>query len=117
MFLQVVSPSELVKSVGLAHTAAATSKEPIVINARVTIPLNTTAIGERNAYVYESMILEAPKAAAQAWAWGAALYWDAAAKNFTTTASGNTLCGFALEPKLAADTVSGLIAFDSFAAL
>ncbi len=36
-----------------------------------------------------------PKPGAQAWAAGAPLYWDDAAKNVTTTAAGNTLIGAA----------------------
>ncbi len=35
------------------------------------------------------------KVSAQAWTVGAKVYWDNAAKNVTTTASGNTYIGFA----------------------
>jgi predicted RecA/RadA family phage recombinase len=37
------------------------------------------------------------KVSAQAWTEGAKVYWDDAAKNFTTTSSGNTLAGVAVE--------------------
>jgi predicted RecA/RadA family phage recombinase len=40
----------------------------------------------------------------QAWAVGAALYWDASNSRFTTTASGNTLAGYAYEAALTAAT-------------
>lgn len=39
-----------------------------------------------------------PKVSAQAWTEGAAIYWDAAEKKATTTASSNTLIGHAAEP-------------------
>lgn len=114
MFLEIVSPSELVKSIGFAHTVATVSKVPIVIGTRAFIPMNTAAADAHNAFVYESELLNAPKAAAQAWAVGAALFWDATAENFTTTATANTAIGYALQPALAADTVSPLIAFNTF---
>lgn len=46
-----------------------------------------------------------PKATGQAWAQGAALYWDNTAKNFTTTVSTNQLAGVAESAALSADTV------------
>lgn len=115
MFLEIVSPSELVKNFGFAHSAACTAKEPIVINSKVFVPLNTTLAAERNAFVYEAELEKVPKATGQAWAAGVALYWDAAAKKLTTTSTSNTLCAYALTPALSADTVSGLVAFDTFA--
>ena len=45
---------------------------------------------------------------------GQAVYWDNTNKRFTTTASGNTACGFALAPALAGDTVTPLFLFKSF---
>lgn len=112
--VEIVSPSELVKNTGFAHTAACVGKTPIVINSRVVIPLNTTQAGERNAFVYETELANCPKAAGQAWAYGAALYWDATNAVFTTTATNNTACGYAVQPAASADTVSGLIAFNTF---
>ena len=118
MFLEVASPSELVKNFGFAHSAALVSKEPVEIGARVFIPLNTSEADERNALVYETEVLNAPKAAGQAWATpGLPLYWDATAKVFTTLATDNILCGFTLEPALSADTVAPLFSFNSFAAV
>lgn len=38
-----------------------------------------------------------PKAASQAWTVGAKVYWDDTNKVFTTSASGNTLAGVAVE--------------------
>ncbi|WP_444668575.1 capsid cement protein [Cereibacter changlensis] len=41
-------------------------------------------------------VFDLPKAGAQAWALGAAIYWDDTNKLCTTTASGNTLIGRAV---------------------
>lgn len=117
MMVEIVDASELVRSFGHAHSAACTAHEPIVINSRVFIPQNTTEAGERNAFVHKALVTRAPKASGEAWAPGDALYWDATAKAFTKTTTSNTLCGFAVEAKLSADTTSGLIEFDSFAAI
>jgi predicted RecA/RadA family phage recombinase len=40
-------------------------------------------------------VVEVAKVSAQAWTAGALVYWDDAAKLFTTTSSGNTLAGVA----------------------
>lgn len=114
--LNIASPSEQVKNAGFAHTAATTAKTPIVIGGKVLIPLNTAAANERNAFVYESEIDNAPTETAVAWGVNDALYWDATNGRFTKTATGNTLCGRALQPKDAAAAVSGLIAFNAYAA-
>lgn len=49
----------------------------------------------------------------QAWTQGQPLYWDAAAKAFTSTASGNTLVGAAWADKASADA-TGLVALRLF---
>ena len=117
MMVEIVDASELVRSFGHAHSAACTAHEPIVINSRVFIPQNTTDALERNAFVHRSLINNAPKAAGAAWVIGDALYWDATAKALTKTTTNNTLCGFAVEARASADTTSGLVEFDSFAAI
>lgn len=43
------------------------------------------------------------------WAQGVKLYWDNTALNVTTTASGNTLIGFAANAALAADTTGDVM--------
>lgn len=116
--LQIVSPSARVKNIGFAHTAATTSKTPLLINTRLHIPLNTAVANVRNAFVYEAEIdvADAASGAGTGWAVGDKIYWDDTAKKFTKVATANTLVGYALEAKADADTVSGLIAFNSFAA-
>lgn len=117
MGLQLRSPSDQIEQRQLTHTAAATAKVPIVINSRAVIPLNDSEENALNTYVHKSEISDAPAATGQAWAAGAALYWDADPGVFTTVATDNVLCGFALDPKASAAAVSGLIKFDSFAAI
>ncbi|MGQ5244036.1 MULTISPECIES: DUF2190 family protein [Xanthomonas] len=114
MALNIASPSELVKNVGFAHTAATTARVPLVIGGKPLIPLNTKPANERNAYVYESEVDNAPTDTGTAWAVNDALYWDAANARLTKTAAGNTLFGHALQPKAAAVAVSGLVAFDAY---
>ena len=117
MGLHLRSPSDQIEQRQLMHSAAAVAQVPLVINSRAVIPLNDSAIGELNTYVHKSEISDAPTATGQAWAANAALYWDAANSVFTTTSAGNTLCGFALDTKESAAAVSGLIKFDTFAAI
>lgn len=116
MPLNIASPTELVKNVGFSHTAATVSKEPIVINGKVLIPLNTMAANERNAFVYESEIDNAKAETGVAWNVNDKLYWSAATKTLTKTDTGNSLFGYALQPKASAAAVSGLVAFNAYAA-
>ena len=59
-------------------------------------------------------VFDITKVGSQAWTAGAKVYWDNTNKRFTTTATGNTACGFALAPALAGDTVTPLFLFKSF---
>ncbi|MFO3704432.1 DUF2190 family protein [Xanthomonas codiaei] len=114
MALNIASPSELVKNVGFAHTAATTARVPVVIGGKPLIPINTRAANERNAFVYETEVDNAPAETGVAWAVNDALYWDATNARLTKTATNNTLFGHALQPKAAAAAVSGLVAFDAY---
>ncbi len=49
------------------------------------------------------------KATGQAWAIGATLYWDNAARNVTTVLTGNKMIGAAFAAALAADTVGQVL--------
>ena len=116
MPLNVASPSELVKTIGFAHTAATTAKLPVAISRKLFIPLNDRGANEHNAFVYESELDNVPAATGQAWTPGQPLHWDAAAGVFTTTATDNTLCGHVLQPKAADAAVGPLVAYNAFAA-
>lgn len=113
--LRIASPSEQIKSIGLAHTAATVSKTPILINLRVMIPLNDADASERNTFVREAEISGATTDTGAAWLVNDAIYWDNTNSRFTKTSTSNTLCGHALEAKASGDAVSGLIAFDTYA--
>lgn len=113
--LRIASPSEQIKSIGLAHTAATTTKAPILVNSRVMIPLNTALANVRNTFVREAEISGATTDTGAAWAVNDAIYWDNTNSRFTKTSTSNTLCGHALEAKASGDAVSGLIAFDTYA--
>ncbi|WP_337052479.1 DUF2190 family protein [Pseudoxanthomonas sp. USHLN014] len=114
MSLNIASPSEQVKSIGFAHTAATTARVPVLINGKLMIPVNTRAANEHNAFVYETEVDGAPVETGAAWLPNDALYWDAANARLTKTANGNTLFGHALQPKAAAAAVSPLVAFTSY---
>lgn len=113
--MNIASPSELVKTIGFAHTAATTAKVPLLISGKVFIPLNTRKANEHNAFVYESEIDAMKSTAAQAWVPGQPIYLVVATSTLTTADTGNTLFGHALQPKAAAATASPLVAFNSFA--
>ncbi|MEL7783758.1 DUF2190 family protein [Citromicrobium bathyomarinum] len=55
----------------------------------------TAAEGETFAGVTEGLFDDAAKATGSAWTEGAKLYWDDTNSRFTTSASGNTLVGYA----------------------
>jgi predicted RecA/RadA family phage recombinase len=59
-------------------------------------------------YWKDTIVRGAPKATGQAWAKGQRLYWSTANSNLTTTATGNTLRGFAAEAALSADTTGDI---------
>ena len=80
------------------------------------VALTNVASGTPGPFATEG-VFELGKTSALAIAVGDRLYWDATNKVFTKTATSNTLCGFAVEARLSGDTTSGLIEFDSFAAI
>lgn len=94
-----------------AHTAATTAKAFLLLNGKVVMPMNTAAANEENVFVYRAEKLRAPKVAAQAWVGLGPIYWDDTAKNFTTTATANTLAGRIALDAAAADT-EGVIDLD-----
>lgn len=115
MGLQVRSPASQIKTTQFSHTAATTPHAPIVSGGKVFIPTDKADANALNGFVYEAEISDAAKATG-AIAVGAKVYWDATNGNFTATSTANTLCGYALEAMDSADTTTGLIAFNSFAA-
>ena len=79
-----------------APTGGTTVGVGVLINALFGIADSTEAAGETVQLVTTGVFTVA-KTSAQAWAVGAAVYWDNTNKVFTTTASGNTLVGQAVQ--------------------
>ena len=67
--------------------------------------------GDKAGIVVDAEIVKVAKTTGESWASGAVVYWNATAKKATTSASGNTLIGYAVEPALSADT-EGTVNFD-----
>lgn len=112
--LNIASPSELVKTVGFAHTAATVARTPVVIGGLLMIPVNSCDANEHNAFAYETEVDNADAATGQAWAVNDPVYFDAANKRLTTASAGNTFFGYALQPKAADADKSPLVAFNSY---
>lgn len=111
--LNIASPSELVKTVGFAHTAATTARTPIAIGGRLMIPVNTRAANEHNAFAYETEV-DSAKCQSAAWNVNDPIYFNASTGELTTTATGAALFGYALQPKAEGVTSSPLVAFNSY---
>lgn len=116
MALEIVSPTHQIRSDRFSHTAATTARTPLLINSKLFLPVNTAGANELNEFVYEAEIKGAACAGSEAWNAGAKVYWDNTNSRFTVTSSGNTLCGYATQPKLAADTTTQRFLFSTFAA-
>ncbi|MEM1213030.1 MAG: DUF2190 family protein [Planctomycetota bacterium] len=86
-----------------APTGGTTVGVPIVFGTGIVLPNNTVAAGELVSVETSGVLLYA-KQAPLAIAAGAALYWDDTNKQFTTSASGNTLAGYAVNAAAEADT-------------
>lgn len=112
--MHLASPSEQIKVRQFAQAAAVAVAPSIVkIGSFHYYALNESAANENNAYVIESLIKDAPKTIAEAWAVGQKLYFDPATGKFTTTAGVLALAGRAAAPALAADT-TGSVDFDTY---
>ncbi len=80
----------------LPAPAALTSGQGALIGSIFGVAQKDASNGEDVAILVTG-VFELPKAASQAWTVGAKVYWDNAAKNTTTTVSGNTLIGVAVK--------------------
>lgn len=87
------------------HTAGSniSSGDLVVVGVRVGIAVADIASGAVGALEMEG-VFEMPKLASDNIAQGALVYWDATPGEITTTASGNTLVGYAFEAAGAATT-------------
>lgn len=74
-----------------------------LIGAIVVVAIHSAAAGATFQGRVEG-VFNLPKATGAAWTEGAKLYWDNAAKNFTTTSAGNTFAGNAAAAAASGDT-------------
>ncbi len=96
------------ETVTLTAPAALASGEAFAVGAIFGVAACAAASGEQ----VETMRVGAfdlPKATGQAWTVGARLYWDATAKNLTTTATSNLFVGAALAAAASADTIGRVL--------
>ncbi|WP_379028883.1 DUF2190 family protein [Paracoccus simplex] len=84
--------------------------EGVLVGAIFGVAQGDADVGEPVVLVRRG-VFELPKTSAQAWTAGAKVYWDAAGKLVTTTASGNTLIGAAVEVA-ANPSASGIVLLD-----
>jgi predicted RecA/RadA family phage recombinase len=83
--------------------AAVASGAVVVIGARVGVALADIAANATGS-LQVTGVFQLPKKAADTIAQGALVYWDATNSQITTTASGNTLAGFAANAAAASVT-------------
>ena len=118
MTLRIASPAGQTKTRQFAQASAvlaAAAMVPVIISAKVYIPLNASDAATDNAYLTEGLIKDAPKATGSAWTIGEKIYWDPIAGKFTDVSTSNTLCGYAANVAASGDT-TGSIDFNSNAA-
>jgi len=96
------------KSIEITAGGNIASGAPVKVGVLVGIAANKYVSGDTAVIWLEGTFL-VPKTAAQAWTAGALLYWDNTAGSFTTTASGNTLSGYANADAASADTTGTVI--------
>lgn len=97
-----VKPGKCIKYTN-ATGADIPSGQAIVIGDVVVVATGIIKNGEEGEVLTEGVVRLA-KVAGQAFALGAKLYWDPAAKNLTTTAGALKVIGFCAEAELAAST-------------
>lgn len=84
------------ETVGVLAPRAVASGEGVLVGALFGMAATNAASGAAVEIVRRGVFAGVPKTSAQAWTVGAKVYWDNTNFVFTTTASGNTLCGVAL---------------------
>ncbi len=105
MTTEILSPSTGQRQLKTAHANATVAHAPVVLAAGlVAVPVASANAAVVNTFDYEIECMEADKAAGQAWAGGAKVYWDDSAKEFTTTSTANTLAGRIVRDADSADT-------------
>lgn len=94
----------------LSAPAAVDGGTGVLVGAIFGVAQGDAALGEPMVLVRRG-VFELAKVSAQAWTAGAKVYWDAAGAAVTTTASGNTLIGVAVEAA-ANPSTTGIVLLD-----
>jgi predicted RecA/RadA family phage recombinase len=79
-----------------APSGGVLSGQLVIIGSLIGVATFAAAAGAPTS-VKTKGVFELAKVSAQVWTVGAPIYWDSNASNATTTASGNTLIGYATE--------------------
>ncbi len=87
---------------------AVASGAPFMVGAIVAVAVNAAAAGMPVEGKTED-VFNLPKVTTQVWAVGDKIYWDDAAKLMTTTATGNKLCGAAVEATINPSTTGKVL--------
>lgn len=87
-----------------AQAGATSANTFYLINGHPALALNDAGAGEDNVFAYECPMARVPKASGQTWDVLQSIYWDDTAKNFTTTATANTLAGVVVSDAASGDT-------------
>lgn len=93
--------------------ATVKSGDVVVIGALIGVAVADIIDGDTGS-VDLSGVFELPKLAGQSFAFGAKLYWDATAKNLTTTVTSNTFTGNAWLPAASAATIARVVLANGF---
>lgn len=80
----------------LPAPAAVSSGDLVIVGALIGVAAGDAAAGA-DFDMITAGIFDLPKTTGEAFTLGSTVYWDATAKKITTTASGNTLCGYAVK--------------------
>lgn len=96
------------QTVKVAAPEAADSGEFLVRGALSGVAVNAAANGA-DVVLKREGVFELPKATGAAWSQGDRLFWDAAAKNFTKVAAGNTPMGVAYSSADTGDTTGEVL--------
>jgi predicted RecA/RadA family phage recombinase len=95
-------------TVEYAAPYAVTSGQGALIGVRFGVAQVTLALNERGNFDHTG-VHRLTKATGEAWAEGAALFWDNTNRRVTTTSSGNTRIGTAANAALSADAVGNVL--------
>lgn len=99
--------------ISVTAVAAVASGGGVLIGSLFGFATNAAAIGEP-VEIAVTGVYDADKIAAQAWAQGVRVYWDAAEGKVTSTAGGNKLIGVSIEAAVNPSTTGRILLSAAF---